>query len=134
MYFLIILLFISFAGAVAMIINKLMLIKNGSIPLASHSHPFVPELQKIKYIAFKNMNRIGYVTVFFTLKFFIKSSNFVKMKSKEIKKIISEKFERSEIPPEENKKEASNYLKVISEYRHKIRKIKHMIKEEEGIE
>ena len=32
------------------------------------------------------------------------------------------------------KKEASKYLRVISEYRYKIRQIKHRIKEEEGIE
>ena len=47
---------------------------------------------------------------------------------------ILKKHAFKEKPLEETeKKEVSGYLKVISEYRQKIRQMKHRIKEEEGI-
>ena len=63
------------------------------------------------------------------------SKNFINNKRKEITEIIKNKLHNNH---NENilkeKKEVSKYIKIISEYRQKIRKIKHKIKEEEGLE
>jgi len=120
-----------------MIGRELILIKNGQAIAVEHSHPFVADIQKIKHLIFKNSKKFGYAILFVTLKFFIKSSNFIKTKSIIlIEKIKNKIKKKNNILNNETieKKEVSGYLKVISEYRQKIKKIKHIIKEEEGIE
>ena len=135
MYLPLILFFLSLAGIITMIWRELILVRNGQVAVAQHSHPFVPELQKIKHLTFKNIKRFGYLAFFVTFRFFIKSSNFIKTKGKILLKELKKKLSKNKIENEIiQKKEVSKYLRVISEYRQKIRKIKHKIKEEEGIE
>lgn len=128
---------ISLAGIIIMIWRELVLVRNGQVIATRHSHPFVPDLQKIKHLTFKNGKKFGYIAVFTTLRFFIRSSNFLKTQSvifiEKIKNTL--KKLRKNVPEEiVEKKEVSKYLKTISEYREKIRQMKHRIKEEEGIE
>ena len=128
---------LSLIGIIAMIWHELVLIRNGKVVAAQHIHPFVPDLQKIKHLTFKNTKKFGYLALFLTLRFFIKSSNFIKTKSVILVKTIKNKItkNRDYLADEiAEKKEVSKYLKIISEYRHKIRQMKHRIKEEEGIE
>ncbi len=137
MYLPLILFFLSLTGIVIMIWREMILVKNGQVATVKHSHPFVPELQKIKHITFKSSKKFSYTLVFVTLRFFIKSSNFIKTRSIMLAKEIKNTFKKKNgMPIEEieEKKEVSGYLKVISEYREKIREIKDRIKEEEGIE
>ncbi len=137
MYLPLIFFFLSLTGIVIMIWRELVLVRNGQVIATRHSHPFVPDLQKIKHLTFKNGKEFGYVAVFMTLRFFIRSSNFIKTQSVIIIKDIKNKLKklRKNVPDEIiEKKEVSKYLKVISEYREKIREMKHKIKEEEGIE
>lgn len=137
MYLPLILFFVSLAGIVVMVSRKLVVVRNNQTMNMQHSHPFVEEIQKIKHLTFKSSKKIGYVVIFVTLRFFIKSSNLVKTKSKVFVKELQNKFKKNTNSPSGEtieKKESSNYLKVISEYRQKIRKIKHIIKKEEGIE
>ena len=137
MYLPLILFFLSLAGIIIMVWRELVLVKNGLVVKTQHSHPFVPDLQKIKYLASKGTKKLSYVTLFVTLRFFIKSSSFIKNKSTILAKEIKtrfKKFRKDTSDETAEKKEVSKYLKIISEYRHKIRAIKHRIKEEEGIE
>jgi hypothetical protein len=131
-----ILFFLSLFGVITMIGRELVLVRNGQVAKTEHSHPFVPDLQKIKHLTFKNGKKFGYTAVFVTMRFFIKSSNFIKVTSvillKELKNKLKNK--NSSLSETAEKKEVSKYLKVISEYREKIREMKHKIKEEEGIE
>jgi hypothetical protein len=116
--------------------SKLALVRNGNIQEKNHAHPFVPEVEKIKKIAWNKTKKISYVIIFITMRFFIKSSNAIKTKGKEIKDNIKNKLnikENAALSENTEKREASKYLKIISEYRHTVRKIKHLIKEEEGI-
>ncbi|HBP27713.1 TPA: hypothetical protein DD445_02915 [Candidatus Nomurabacteria bacterium] len=120
-----------------MIARELVLVRNGQVSAVEHSHPFVPDLQRIKNLTFKKSKEIGYIILFITLRFFIKSSNFIKTKSIiYIKKIKDKISKKNSISNNETiqKKEVAKYLEIISEYRQKIKKIKHIIKEEEGIE
>ena len=137
MYLPLIFFFLSLVGIIIMIWRKLVLVKNGLVATTQHSHPFVPDLQKIKHVTFKSTKKISYVVIFVTLRFFIKSLNFVKTKSIILIKELKNKFKKNNGNSSDNtteKKEVSKYLRIISEYRHKIRQIKHRIKKEEGIE
>lgn len=137
MYLPLILFFLSLIGIIGMISRKLALVKNGEAVNIQHPHPFVPDLIKIKHFTFKSIKRFGYAVVFFTLKFFIKFSNFIKNKSKMFTREIKEKLRKNKdniLNETIQNKETSKYLKIISEYRVKIRTMKHKIKEEEGVE
>lgn len=138
MYLTLILFFLSLSGIIIMIWRELVLVRNGQVLKAQHSHPFVPDLQKIKHLTFKNTKKFGYTTVFVIMKFFIKSSNFIKITSiillKELKDKLKKHTNSSLLDEKTEKKEVSKYLKAISEYRQKIREMRHKIKEEEGIE
>lgn len=129
---------ISLFGIVTMIGRKLSFVRNGEAVRAIHSHPFAEELYKIKNLTFKSSKKIGYVLLFISIRFFIKSSNFIKNKSINYFEELKNKFTKNKNNFNNNviaeKKEVSKYLKIISEYRHKIKQIKHRIKEEEGIE
>ncbi len=130
-----ILFLLSFLGIIIMISLKLTLVRNGQIAKVQNIHPFENDLEKIKHSTFKNTKKFGYMALFVTLKFFIKSSNFIKIKSKIFAEELKNKFNKNKNGDETTgKKEVSKYLKTISEYREKIRKMKHKIKEEEGIE
>lgn len=137
MYLFLILFFISLAGIIIMIGRKLVLVRNGQVKEIKHSHPFVPDLQKIKYLTLKGTKKFGYVALFAILRFFIKSSNFIKTNSIILIKRLKDKLKKNKnntLGEITEKKEVSKYLKVISEYRHKIRQMKRKIKKEEGIE
>ncbi len=137
MYLPLILFFLSLVGIVIMIWRELMLVRNGQVATTYHIHPFVPDLQKIKYLASKGAKKLSYLTLFVMLKFFIKSSNLIKTKSIVFIKELKDKFKKRNGNSSDDtteKKEVSKYLRIISEYQHKIRKIKHRIKKEEGIE
>jgi len=130
MYPLLILSSLSLLGIITMVGRKLALIRNGYTVKISHFHPFVLDLEKIKYLTFKNTKKFGYKSLFASVKFFVKFSNFIKIKSK----VFMRKFQNNNsLDKVANKKEVSKYLKIISEYRYKIREMKDKIKEEEGI-
>ena len=134
--------FLSLASIVLMLGRKLAMVRDGH---ADHLDPedlgeirfSAPDLDKIKHLTLKNTKKLGYVALFVAMRSFIKSSNFVKVKSKMLAKKIKNKFKKETgemIEELEEKKEVSKYLRIISEYRQKIRKMKNAIKEEEGIE
>ncbi len=137
MYFYLILFFLSLVGIVTMIGRELVLVRNGHVAKSEHSHPFVPDLEKIKHLTKKGAKRFGYITLFVTIRSYILFSRFVKDKSKILIRQIKNRFRKNinnlsdEIV---EKKEVSKYLRIISEYQQKIRQMKHRIKEEEGIE
>ena len=131
--------FLSLVGIIGMLGCKIMHLKNGKVIYTEnleHSHPLAPDFQKIKHLTRRGFKKFGYVALFVILKFFIKFSNFIKIKSQILVQEIKDKFRKknSDLSGETmGKKEVSKYLKVISEYRQKIRKMRHLIKEEEGI-
>ncbi len=119
-----------------MIWRELVLVRNGQVAKAQHSHPFALDLQKIRHLTLKNTKKFGYTAVFEIMRFFIKSSNFLKVKSIILLKELKNRLKNKNGSLDEiiEKKEVSKYLKVISEYQQKIREMKNRIKEEEGIE
>ncbi len=133
MYTIFILFFISLMGIALMIGRKVAFIRNENIQIIEpkHFHPFVPDLQKINHLTYKNAKKYGYLALVSSIRFSVRSSNLIKKKGDQLhamaKKIIMKnKHTQADAP-----KEVSKFLKRISEYKSKIRKIKHKIIEEE---
>jgi hypothetical protein len=137
MYLPLIFFFLSLFGIIIMLWRELVLVRSGQVTTTTeHLHPFVPDLQKIKYLILKLIKKSGYILIFVTIRSYLLSSKFIKEKSKIILKEIKNKIKKNSgdsLNEITEKKEVSKYLKVISEYRQKIKKMKKMIKEEEGI-
>ena len=131
-----ILFFASLAGITVMIGRKLVLLKNGAVEAKEKFSFEIPDAQEVKHIAVKNAKKYGYIALVETLRFYLRSANFLKQTSKEIKKEAKEMIDKY-LPAKETEmsgKEVSKFLKTVSDYKQKIQKIKHKIKEEEGIQ
>jgi hypothetical protein len=114
-----------------MIGRKLVLLQNGQ---ALHGEEIVvgaQSLEKWKHLTITGVKKHGYTGLVAIIRFYIRSTNFLKNKYQELKtkvKSISGKKLK-----EEEKREVSGFLKMISEYKQKIRSIKERVKEEENL-
>ena len=128
--------FISLFGIIAIIGRKLILLKNKEMV---HEHDFaieVPDLEDIKEKTHKSIKKYSYILLFVTLRIYILSLNILKRKYNILKDKIQARLGNKRNNFEEvikENKEASKFLKMMSEYKSKIRRIKHRIKEEEGL-
>ena len=128
-YFLLILFFGSLLGIIFMIGRKLVIIQGNSEIVNIKEDPY---LEEWKHTTVKNIKKYSYLLLVAIIRTYVHSSNFIKLKYQELKIKIKEKFGKNK-EDAETKKEASKFLKMISEYKHKIRKIRRQIKEEEKI-
>ena len=112
--------------------RKLVPVRNGKVAPTKHTHPFVPEIQKIKHLTFKNAKKYEHLALVAIIRFSVRSSNFLKNSYQEIKIKIKDIINKDKNHPGQlENREASKFLKMISDYKDKIRHIKHKIKEEE---
>jgi hypothetical protein len=112
--------------------RRLTLIRAGLIVVDENlPHPFVPHMHKIKHFSFRSLKRFVDITIIITLRFYVRFVNFVKNQYSKLRiKIMS----MSQENPDGNgllKKEANKVLKVLSEYKNKISRMKKNIYEEE---
>jgi len=132
MYFLLILFFGSLLGIAFMVGRKWAILQNGEfLPLKDNVFYKAEHLEEWKNTAVKSLKNYGYKGLVGTIRFYFRSTNFLKRKYQEIKTEMEERRERKLSENGIKKVEANKFLKMISEYKHKIRKIKHQIKEEE---
>ncbi|MDQ3075531.1 MAG: hypothetical protein M3Q34_00145 [bacterium] len=120
-----------------MIVRKLVVLKNRQIlNTGKFTHDFaieVPDFEEVKGAAQKNLKKYSYEALVATLRVYILSTNLLKNKYKIAKERI-QKIKRGGKanlivePKEENK-----FLKMMSDYKRKIKKIKKKIKQEEGL-
>lgn len=132
MNFFLILFFVSLGAISFMVARKWFLVKGtDQNHHLEHSilEPF--DFDKLKYLVIKNLKKTAHILLWIFLRVYILSIDFINKKKNKILTIIKTKFNKYK---KEENKEASKFIKIISEYRHKIKKIKHKIKEEEGIE
>ncbi len=130
-----ILFFTSLLGMAAMIGRKFLLIEEIREKHTEGLLINVPDLEEIKDLASEKIKKHGYNALVATLRFSMKSSHYIKTASRGAYVKAKDKLNRlSKKEGEQGEpKEVSKFLKMISEYKHKIRKIKHKIKEEENI-
>jgi hypothetical protein len=91
----------------------------------------LPYLKEVKHLTVKGAQKHGYALLVSTLRFYILGADSLKNKYREIRTKIKNKIMESHTHNE--KKEISKFLKIIVEYKHKIRDIKHKIKKEENL-
>ncbi|MES2023179.1 MAG: hypothetical protein V4439_00665 [Patescibacteria group bacterium] len=135
-----ILFFASLAGIILMIGRKVLKLRqNFAVDIqVIDAEKFlfeIPNLEDAKYVVMKHAKRYGFIALVITLRSYILTHNFLKKKHQEL--TIKAKNTINRYIPQKEKaikqKEISGFLKTISEYKQKIQKIKHRIKEEEGI-
>jgi hypothetical protein len=132
MYLLLTIFFISLVAIMIMIGRKMMVL-NASGTQKTHEEMLgIPLFEEFRASALKNVRKYGYIGLVITMRTYFKSTSFLKKKIADAKtqaKIIGE---RSKIlnSVKENK-EASKFLELVSDYKHKLRKIKKEIQEEE---
>lgn len=131
MYILICLALISFVAMYFMLWRKLALVRNGAVVEGAHAHPFVPDLENLKKLAHKNTRWLAYKTLVTALRLHIRGSNTLKNKYGELKQKIREIRDKNGNGLPQAKPEVSNFLQLITDYKNKIRHIKHKIKKEE---
>ncbi len=130
-YFLLILFFASLLSIIIMIGKKLAVLENEQVLNQEEVLFELPYLKEIKHITVKNIRKHGYAGLVTTLRFYIRFTNFLKEKYKEIKIEIENKSNENHTNSE--KKEISKFLKIIGDYKNKIRDIKRKIKREEDL-
>ncbi len=133
MIFILILFFGSLFSIGYMIGRKLVMLQNGQIHIASFDETSskTPYLEGLKHVTVKKLKVAGHKSLVETIRFYMKSSHLLKNKYQDVKmkvKSISKKDTQ-----EAEKKEISKFLKVMSEYKRKIRKIKEKVKKEENL-
>lgn len=137
MYLFLILFFLSLAGIMVMIGRKFILLKNGSLVSAEEKFSIkIPNLHEVKYITTKSTKKYGFIALVIILRSYILSVHTIKKTYKKSKHKIKE-LHKKYLPQKQREvepKEVSGFLKKVSDYKQKIRKIKHQIKAEEGIE
>lgn len=109
------------------------MLQNGQVLDRDEIFLKAPYLEELKHKIVKNIKKHGYIGLVTTIRFYIKSTNFVKNKYDEARTAIKNIHPKKSNNEKEDKQEISKFLKIISEYKHKIREIKHKIKEEEKL-
>jgi RAB protein geranylgeranyltransferase component A len=86
-------------------------------------------------VVVKNTKRGGYTLLVLTVRFYIQSGNFLKAEYEKLKTRIINGLEKNKDNVTGNlkeKREVNKFLKMVSDYKAKIRHIKHKIIEEEN--
>jgi len=131
--FYIILFFASLLGIIILLGRKLPHVRAGRIEGVNAAPEILPSLEKLKKAASEHSRRYAYEGVVAAVRAYVKSGNYLKAKSKDIrdsaKKILRKANGKGQIvePQEVNK-----FLQMVSDYKEKLSHIKHKVKEEEG--
>ena len=133
MTILLILFSISLIGILVMIGRKVSLLRTGALEIKNDTgfNPLFPDLEKIKELAKGNAKRYGYRATVAGVRLYVRSANLLKTKSAELKSKISKLVNKNGANVETAPKEANKFLQMISDYKNKVRAIKHKIHEEE---
>jgi len=129
MYVPLILFFISLSGMIVMIGRKVLLKTEPTAVI--HEDIFLiqtPNPTELKHVLTKKLREYSYIILVSTIRTSIRTSKLIKSKYQQILNKIIKRHQTEEI----NKREVSGFLKKISEYKSKIRKIKDQIVEEEN--
>lgn len=125
--------FLSLGGIVFMVGRKLLAFNDIQNQSAEERVMIgVPGLEEIRSITTKRIKRYGYVALVITLRTYIRSSKFLEKKGREITRVIRRNLSRGgEIDDKFEQQEVSKFLRMISDYKQKVGKIKRRIKAEE---
>lgn len=134
MYFLLILFFGSLIGITFMVGRKFLLIQSGQIVNINKDEVFseTKYLEDLKQATIKNTKRHGYTLLVITIRTYFRTANLLKNKYEKIKNKVKETYQKRKKHIHAEKIGENSFLKMVSEYKHKIRKIKQQVEEEEN--
>ena len=131
MYILLILFFASLFSIIFMIGRKLALLKHEEVKNQEEVLLELPYLKEVKQLTVVNLKKHGYALLVTIVRFYVRGTNLLKNNYEAVKIKIKNKIKKNRVNSE--KKEISGFLKIIGDYKHKIREIKHKIKKEENL-
>jgi hypothetical protein len=122
-----------------MIGRKLAMLGNVNMDTEHHEDTMlisgVVDFDKIKNTTLEGLKKFEHDLIWVILRTYLVTKNILKRTRKELAGKIKARLHRHHSENEiADRKEVSGYIKIISDYRQKIKHIKHKIKEEEGIE
>lgn len=129
--------FVSIVGIVILITKKLLQIEK--LRVVSKDDVFfidVPDLEDAHHVIAKKIKHGGYVALVITIRSYLLGKRLLKkiiIKTYTKTNNFLAKYKKNK-GVVETKKEASKFLKVVTEYKKKVNKITEKIKEEEGFE
>lgn len=90
-----------------------------------------PSLVEIRDAASKEFKRYGFVTLVMMIRAYVRSTNFLRRTGKNVSAKIKDKFAKKNASTEEPR-EVSKFLKMVAEYKQKVKRLKRRIHEEES--
>ncbi len=124
-----ILFFASLLSIIFMIGRKLLVIPQGAVLVEQRSLPEFTYLKEVQEATVQSAKKYGYRGLVVGLRWYMLGINFLKNKYENIKA----KIRARALASDNDKKEISKFLKIITEYKQKIREIKHRIRKEENL-
>lgn len=131
MTFILILFFVSLLSIVIILYRRVILIRNNEMVIIDES-PLLPDAKEVHHVIVKNAKAYSLFFIAIFLRTYIRSSVIIKKKTSETYTKVKNKLSGNpgEVATSE-KKEVSAFLRNISEYKKKIKKLKKQIVEEE---
>ena len=135
MVIILILFFASLLAIIVMLGRQIILLRRGEVRTNEGGvHPFVPEVLKVKYLAETEGKRYGFLLLVALLRTYFRVASSLKTSYQntrvKIKTAIEKKMGKS--GEGETTREVSGFLRMVGEYKHRLRSLKHKIKEEEN--
>ena len=122
--------FASLIGIAFMLYKRVVLIR-ANADIVIDETPLLPDVKEVRYIIVKNVKGYSLLIISVIIRGYVKSTLFLKNKSSEILNIVMNKLNKHEQITTGEPKEVSGFLRAMSEYKHKIKKLKKQIIEEE---
>jgi hypothetical protein len=134
MALILILFFISLLGIIIMLGRKISLLRAGSTPAETETPLPVPNLEKIRESAERNARRYGYLALVALIRLQVRVSNFLKVKWGTLREKIKNALARRKKTNGSARPEVNKFLRMMSDYKEKVRRIKHRVHQEENEE
>ncbi|MBI3888444.1 hypothetical protein HY311_01475 [Candidatus Nomurabacteria bacterium] len=114
-----------------MIERKLLMLQNGKLPYDGKDSFLETPYEEWKELAIRNVKKHGYTGLVAMIRYYVISANYLKNKYEQAKTKVKS-LSKKNLSVEE-KIEVNGFLKMITEYKQKIRDIKDRVKEEENL-
>lgn len=126
----------SLLGIIVMLGYKVSLARSGTLQMREDFHVAFPDFAKLKSIARKGLRRYGFIALVIIIKLYVKTTYFLKQKFQLVQSKVVEILKKNKkfgFDENSEKREVSGFLKMVSEYKHRVRTIKHRIVKEEEL-
>ncbi|MFM7088440.1 MAG: hypothetical protein ACKOW9_02830 [Candidatus Paceibacterota bacterium] len=134
MSFFLVLFLTSVTGMVALIGRKVYTLRNTDVhvPMDFDFSIDVPDFEEVGQHILKKSKRYSYILLVITIRAYVLGTHATKKQIQKVTQIIKKRLHKRHARPIQTPTE-NKFLKRVTEYKHRIRKIKEQIKTEEGL-